>query len=53
MIPTMPLGKGPFTPVSIGVTATSGVNIVEVEERRSNPALPGVTLNSSKTGQKE
>ena len=38
----MPSGRGPATPVRIGVTGTSGVNIVAVVELRSSRALPGV-----------
>ena len=45
--PTMPSGRGPATPIGIGVTGMSGVNIVAVVELRSSPTLPGVALRSS------
>ena len=38
----MSSGRGSATPVGIGVTGTSGVNIVAVVELRSSPELPGV-----------
>ena len=47
MIPTKPVGNGPLIPVGIFIVGLSGVNIVEVVELRSNPALPGVALMSS------
>ena len=50
---TMPSGRGPATPVGIGVTSMSGVNIVTVVELRSSPALPGVALRSSEMEQRE
>ena len=40
--PTMLSGRGSATPVGIGVTGTSGVNIVAVVELRSSPELPGI-----------
>ena len=39
---TMPSGRGPATPVGIGVTRSLGVNIVAVVEPRSSPEPPGV-----------
>ena len=35
-------GRGPATPVGIGATGMSGVNIVAVVEPRSSPEPPGV-----------
>ena len=49
MSPKTPSGKGPLIPVGIFTVGESGVNIVEVEELRSSPALPGVALKSSET----
>ena len=50
---TKPVGNGPLTPEGILIVGLSGVNIVEVEELRSSPALPGVSLMTSATGQRE
>ena len=49
----MPSGRGPATPVGIGVTDMSGVNIFAVAELRSSPVLPGVALRSSEMEQRE
>ena len=38
----MSSGRGLATPIGIGVTGTSGINIVVVVELRSSPKLPGV-----------
>ena len=51
--PTMPSGRGPASLVGIGVTNTSGVNIVAVVELRFSPALPEVALRSSEMEQRE
>ena len=51
--PTMPSGRGAGTLVGIGVTDTSGVDIVVVLELRSTPALPRVVLRSSEMEQRE
>ena len=53
IIPTKPVGNGPLTPVGIFIVGLSGVNIVEVVELRSSPALPGVALMSSATRRRE
>ena len=50
IIPTRPVGNGPLTSVGVFIVGLSGVNIVEVVERRSSPALPGVALMSSVMG---
>ena len=50
--PTKPVGTGPLTPVGIFIVGLSGVNIVEVVELRSSPALPGVALMSSVMGRR-
>ena len=52
IIPTKPVGNGPLTPVGIFIVGLSSVNIVEVVELRSCPALPGVALMSSVMGQR-
>ena len=52
VIPTKPVGNGPLTPVGIFTVGLSGVNIVEVVELRSSPALPGVALISSVMGRR-
>ena len=51
-IPTKPVGNGPLISVGILIVGLSGVNIVEVVELRSNPALPGVALMSSVMGRR-
>ena len=48
----MPSGRGPASLVGIGVTNTSGVNIVAVVELRFSPALPEVALRSSEMEQR-
>ena len=53
IIATKPVGNGPLTPVGIFTVGLSGVNIVEVVELRSSPALPGVALMSSATRRRE
>ena len=53
IIPSKPVGNGPLTPVGIFTAGLSGVNIAEVVELRSSPALPGVALMSSATGRRE
>ena len=50
IIPTKPLGNGLLTPKRISIVGLSGVNIVEVVELRSSPALHGVAQNSSEMG---
>ena len=50
---TKPVGNGPLTPEGILIVGLSGVNIVEVVEQRSTPALPGVALMSSAMGRRE
>ena len=50
IIPIKPASNGPLTPVGTFIVGLSGVNIVEVMELRSSPALPGVALMSSVTG---
>ena len=50
IIPKNPAGSGPLIPVEILTVGLSGVNIVEVVELRSDPALPGVVLMSSVMG---
>lgn len=52
IIPSNPAGNGPLIPVGIFTLGQSGVNIVEVVELRSNPALPGVALMSSVMGRR-
>lgn len=53
IIPSKPVGNGPLTPVGIFTVGLSGVNIAEVVELRSSPALPGVALMSSAMGRRE
>ena len=50
VIPTKPVGNGPLIPVGIFIVGISAVNIVEVVELRSSPALHGVAQNSSEMG---
>ena len=50
IIPTRPVGNGPLPPVGVFIVGLSGVNIVEVVELRSSPALHGVAQNSSEMG---
>ena len=52
IIPTRPVGNGPLPPVGVFIVGLSGVNIVEVVELRSSPALPGVALMSSAMGRR-
>ena len=52
IIPSDPAGSGPLIPVGIFTVGLSGVNIVEVVELRSNPALPGAALMSSVMGRR-
>ena len=52
IIPTKLVSNGPLTLVGIFIVGLSGVNIVDVVELRSSPALPGVLLMSSVMGRR-